>query len=175
MTIEKIRQNDKYFKILRNIAPDILINCLAVNYKWPLMGVDEIDAGWNTSTPRVNNVMYVCMYVCRIYNAPYVASDSCARKKDDLNNDRLATTADVSTTPSGVSSKKLYVIYNTLTPTCQTVVAEQLRERLGLSPTPREPLNIIVSTNMDPWPTATSFLDVFRRELRQSSFDRSAP
>ena len=35
---------------------------------------------------------------------------------------------------------------------------------------PDKEMNFMVSTNMDPWPSTTGFLDLFRRELRQSIF-----
>jgi len=152
MSNREIRDIPALMEKLRVCGPDLLINSFSFNFKWPLLVVNDPDhphpdtRAWQTDKDKINAVLDVMA--------------------DDLNV-AYAIDSDEVLARRSVGRQRLFMIRNTLDPSTQSAQISQLARRLGLKDD-NKPLKVMVSTNMDPWPTATGFLPTIRYELRQS-------
>ena len=138
--------NQDDIDLLQEIGPDLLINGFCINFEWPLLNPRN-NRKENKSLSIANRVIDM------------VAADL---------NISSPSTVDDTTTPIGTSRKKLFLIRSEIDPITQIAVYDNLLPQLGLPPELNVPLKFLINSNMDPWPTASGFLETFKHELNQS-------
>lgn len=146
---DEIFRNRDLMQLLSDFGPDLNINAFTINFSWPILQFDNVTRTVNTSQKKMQELI--------------------ATISEELNMSSPSDTSDT-TTPKGASRKNLFVIRNTLTRKNHKAVIESLQQELGITTDLTDEMPYLVNTNMDPWPTATGFLESFRFELRQSIF-----